>query len=79
MGDGREWLVASSRPHTLTDAEILRIGFGLPGENAHAPNEWLGNLGGRGAPGPPPPPAPSFFHSPIATLGAALRHAPLDR
>lgn len=28
------------------DAEILLIGFGLPGENAHAPNEWidLGNL-----------------------------------
>jgi acetylornithine deacetylase/succinyl-diaminopimelate desuccinylase-like protein len=23
------------------DAEILLIGFGLPGENAHAPNEWL--------------------------------------
>ena len=22
-------------------AEILLIGFGLPGENAHAPNEWL--------------------------------------
>ncbi|MGH7515105.1 MAG: dipeptidase [Gemmatimonadales bacterium] len=28
------------------DAEILLIGFGLPGENAHAPNEWidLGNI-----------------------------------
>ena len=28
------------------DAEILLIGFGLPGENAHAPNEWidLGNV-----------------------------------
>ncbi len=24
-----------------TDAEILLIGFGLPGENAHAPNEWI--------------------------------------
>jgi acetylornithine deacetylase/succinyl-diaminopimelate desuccinylase-like protein len=23
------------------DAEILLIGFGLPGENAHAPNEWI--------------------------------------
>jgi acetylornithine deacetylase/succinyl-diaminopimelate desuccinylase-like protein len=23
------------------DAEILLVGFGLPGENAHAPNEWL--------------------------------------
>jgi acetylornithine deacetylase/succinyl-diaminopimelate desuccinylase-like protein len=23
------------------DAEILMIGFGLPGENAHAPNEWI--------------------------------------
>jgi acetylornithine deacetylase/succinyl-diaminopimelate desuccinylase-like protein len=22
-------------------AEILLIGFGLPGENAHAPNEWI--------------------------------------
>jgi acetylornithine deacetylase/succinyl-diaminopimelate desuccinylase-like protein len=32
------------------DAEILLVGFGLPGENAHAPNEWidLDNLG-RGA------------------------------
>ena len=25
----------------FTDAEILLIGFGLPGENAHAPNEWI--------------------------------------
>ena len=24
------------------DAEILLVGFGLPGENAHAPNEWIG-------------------------------------
>ena len=24
------------------DADILLIGFGLPGENAHAPNEWIG-------------------------------------
>jgi acetylornithine deacetylase/succinyl-diaminopimelate desuccinylase-like protein len=23
------------------DAEILLVGFGLPGENAHAPNEWI--------------------------------------
>ena len=23
------------------DAEILLIGFGLPGQNAHAPNEWI--------------------------------------
>ena len=23
------------------DAEILLVGFGLPGENAHAPNEWM--------------------------------------
>jgi acetylornithine deacetylase/succinyl-diaminopimelate desuccinylase-like protein len=23
------------------DAEMLLIGFGLPGENAHAPNEWI--------------------------------------
>ena len=23
------------------DADILLIGFGLPGENAHAPNEWI--------------------------------------
>jgi acetylornithine deacetylase/succinyl-diaminopimelate desuccinylase-like protein len=23
------------------DAVILLIGFGLPGENAHAPNEWI--------------------------------------
>lgn len=22
-------------------AEILLVGFGLPGENAHAPNEWI--------------------------------------
>jgi acetylornithine deacetylase/succinyl-diaminopimelate desuccinylase-like protein len=22
-------------------AEILLVGFGLPGENAHAPDEWL--------------------------------------
>ena len=25
----------------FSDAEILLIGFGLPGENAHAPNEWI--------------------------------------
>ena len=25
----------------LFDAEILLIGFGLPGENAHAPDEWI--------------------------------------
>jgi len=25
----------------LLGAEILLIGFGLPGENAHAPNEWI--------------------------------------
>ena len=24
-----------------SNAEILLIGFGLPGENAHAPNEWI--------------------------------------
>jgi acetylornithine deacetylase/succinyl-diaminopimelate desuccinylase-like protein len=24
-----------------SDADILLIGFGLPGENAHAPNEWI--------------------------------------
>ena len=23
------------------DAELLLVGFGLPGENAHAPNEWI--------------------------------------
>ncbi|HKT61328.1 MAG TPA: dipeptidase [Gemmatimonadales bacterium] len=25
----------------MFDADILLIGFGLPGENAHAPNEWI--------------------------------------
>ena len=25
----------------LLDAPVLLIGFGLPGENAHAPDEWI--------------------------------------
>jgi acetylornithine deacetylase/succinyl-diaminopimelate desuccinylase-like protein len=25
----------------VLDAPVLLIGFGLPGENAHAPNEWM--------------------------------------
>ena len=26
---------------TTFNAPVVLIGFGLPGENAHAPNEWL--------------------------------------
>jgi acetylornithine deacetylase/succinyl-diaminopimelate desuccinylase-like protein len=25
----------------ILDAPVLLVGFGLPGENAHAPNEWM--------------------------------------
>ena len=27
---------------TILGAPVLLVGFGLPGENAHAPNEWMG-------------------------------------
>ena len=40
----------------ILGAPVLLVGFGLPGENAHAPNEWMsdenfvkGNAGDRGA------------------------------
>jgi acetylornithine deacetylase/succinyl-diaminopimelate desuccinylase-like protein len=26
---------------TLLGAPVLLVGFGLPGENAHAPDEWI--------------------------------------
>ncbi|HEY7393387.1 MAG TPA: M20/M25/M40 family metallo-hydrolase, partial [Gemmatimonadaceae bacterium] len=26
---------------SILNAPVLLVGFGLPGENAHAPNEWM--------------------------------------
>jgi len=40
VGDGGSIPVVSSFERLL-GAPVLLLGFGLPGENAHAPNEWL--------------------------------------
>lgn len=40
QGDGGSLPVVNDFERTL-GAPILLMGFGLPGENAHAPNEWL--------------------------------------
>lgn len=40
VGEGGSIPVVSDFQRVL-DAPVLLVGFGLPGENAHAPNEWL--------------------------------------
>ncbi len=40
VGEGGSIPVVSDFQRVL-DAPVLLVGFGLPGENAHAPNEWM--------------------------------------
>ncbi len=40
VGDGGSMPVVNDFKRIL-GAPVLLMGFGLPGENAHAPNEWL--------------------------------------
>jgi acetylornithine deacetylase/succinyl-diaminopimelate desuccinylase-like protein len=40
VGDGGSLPVVNHIERIL-GAPVLLLGFGLPGENAHAPNEWL--------------------------------------
>jgi acetylornithine deacetylase/succinyl-diaminopimelate desuccinylase-like protein len=40
VGEGGSIPVVGTFERVL-DAPVLLVGFGLPGENAHAPNEWM--------------------------------------
>ncbi len=40
VGEGGSIPVVSDFQRVL-NAPVLLVGFGLPGENAHAPNEWM--------------------------------------